>query len=1348
MSQQPITRSQKAKGPAAPTAVSDPPPSSPGQIHGSTRWRSRAARIASGSGPSSPVYLSAEAVYDPADSLQSKVAPSQSASGSAPQTTSAGAGGSGLPHTVRPPGSAMPISPLGGSPAGSDAEGDEDVVMEAASAADLTRALRELTVRLPVPRDAAETRIDAAKVSLDACTSDSMIVAVFARDFQPDVRDFLRKYRDDVELVATARSALARLKRHVANKSYPTALNAIKVPAVQFTKAFVNASDDERERGKYSTPTGGRAGFEAVMSARISWVKDQILADWVKEKEREVSYLEQSANAADAITRLEGAFTERTHQLRARYDYLNGRPRHDELVADVEFQGVVSVALCAAVVARLNAVVLAEEDRKLAASLKKLDISKPAEEAAANAPPNDLSEIKKMMSGFSQKLDATNKKVIDNCYHLLLVCAGHLVLTPPLLQRLIVDTIDFGRKEVRRQQEEERQGEDRTHRREKGRQKGKGRQSRQKPRRVQAQGQEEQREPAAEAEAEAATRQRQEKEWQEVGATFDIVSSSSSGIGLFEFSDSYGLSWVTLFSTCRFLSMSFSPSILLDRRLRRLAQFCCLVYECTIASPKINILDYSTYPDISVLIEFDILFTVMSRFAPKWLLSSRRFTNRLHSNVDIDIPKEVIGTFSAGLKYISPIYINKNLVKEAWSDFETRAHRSWYQVEFPEQELEDLKNEKKSTDPFYNLPIPFKSKDPKHTKPLGEDFVKDERIDAILQRGWTELSHLLKNVPSLDRNERSVDLELKNCLEWCWDNNVLIKPTDKNLGTALISIRWYNEKVSNFLLNNPGYRIISQNEARSLLQTQVEDIRTLANTDVTKKFTGNLSSFIMSRLPPMRWKKDPQTGERYPQDEKWDELVIQLPVFTGLPKIHKTPWGIRPVVPCHSVIQGPASEFLSTVLKTLLPEFPQILTNTKELVHHIESSANPKFKKFTPYSWNRKVFICTADIEGFYTNVPIDTCRAKIGELALEIFGNTRSGKTKALWLMELFDVQQKTLVMRAKINGKWEFVEQTNGLAMGMPAAPDIANLYAAWFEKRFPVRWYKHCLVFKRYIDDIFCLISAEDRDHCEQILGDYQIPGLKLNWEVSETNAVFLDLEVWRNPYSQDQRIKYRPYRKPLNNFERLPWCTGHSLQLLRAAFKSEMHRFAVSSWSISIYNEELDWLKDLYISRGYPPVTVVAWIKKFKDNAYKNRLDVEFSTEKEASVWPLKSVMNPVWLKLNLGMVSESMLEAARPHFDGSTDVSLLGGEDRRSFGRFHWSFDKWFHRLVASQKRPMNMGDKENKHNRDLLEIQGKHSKFALGGRSVDQRGEDEIIALLTNTLDSAADEPYDEATHW
>ena len=110
------------------------------------------------------------------------------------------------------------------------------------------------------------------------------------------------------------------------------------------------------------------------------------------------------------------------------------------------------------------------------------------------------------------------------------------------------------------------------------------------------------------------------------------------------------------------------------------------------------------------------------------------------------------------------------------------------------------------------------------------------------------------------------------------------------------------------------------------------------------------------------------------------------------------------------------------------------------------------------------------------------------------------------------------------------------------------------------------------------------------------------------------------------------------------------------------------------------------------------------------------------------------MNPVWQKLNLGMVSESMRKAAGliceeervAWVNHCREIGLDVAQDYE--GLFAQGIWKWLGRLVASQKRPLNFGDKENRHNRSLLGILGKHSKLALAGRSADQREEDELMA--------------------
>jgi len=179
-----------------------------------------------------------------------------------------------------------------------------------------------------------------------------------------------------------------------------------------------------------------------------------------------------------------------------------------------------------------------------------------------------------------------------------------------------------------------------------------------------------------------------------------------------------------------------------------------------------------------------------------------------------------------------------------------------------------------------------------------------------------------------------------------------------------------------------------------------------------------------------------------------------------------------------------------------------------------------------------------------------------------------------------------------------------------------------------------------------------------------------------------------------------------------------------------------------WSSHVYSEELVWLKDLYILHGYPLATVMQWIQSSKVDVYKNRLDW-MATQKAAEsecIWPLKSSMNLVWQKLNLGLVSESMCRTV-VHFitDEDTEYKVLcaheGLDPLDHLSEFALCFQNWFRRLVGSQKRPINFGDKENKHNWSLLGIQERHAKLALTGRSFNQRELDEQITFATGTLE-------------
>ena len=153
-----------------------------------------------------------------------------------------------------------------------------------------------------------------------------------------------------------------------------------------------------------------------------------------------------------------------------------------------------------------------------------------------------------MVGNLAKKVDLQSKKVCDNLYCLLCVCAGHLLLTPPLLRILLIDVVESRWEEVRRETGQGEEEKSRHNRKQKG-QKSQSHQGRSRQGQGQRQGQ------RLRCEVKAAGQQ--EEGWQEVSASFGLSFGTDSALAcsvscfrLYEFSDLYRLDWVLLVTDC------------------------------------------------------------------------------------------------------------------------------------------------------------------------------------------------------------------------------------------------------------------------------------------------------------------------------------------------------------------------------------------------------------------------------------------------------------------------------------------------------------------------------------------------------------------------------------------------------------------------------------------------------------------------------------------------------------------------------------------------------------------------------------------------------------------------------
>jgi hypothetical protein len=94
---------------------------------------------------------------------------------------------------------------------------------------------------------------------------------------------------------------------------------------------------------------------------------------------------------------------------------------------------------------------------------------------------------------------------------------------------------------------------------------------------------------------------------------------------------------------------------------------------------------------------------------------------------------------------------------------------------------------------------------------------------------------------------------------------------------------------------------------------------------------------------------------------------FRLPIFYGLPKVHKTPMSLRTVVSSSNSLLAVFSVWLDYKAKELLPLIWSYLKDSTTLIQNLKSLYIPD-----------NTLLFTADAKSMYTNIDITTCLTSI----------------------------------------------------------------------------------------------------------------------------------------------------------------------------------------------------------------------------------------------------------------------------------------------------------------------------------------------------------------------------------
>ena len=260
-------------------------------------------------------------------------------------------------------------------------------------------------------------------------------------------------------------------------------------------------------------------------------------------------------------------------------------------------------------------------------------------------------------------------------------------------------------------------------------------------------------------------------------------------------------------------------------------------------------------------------------------------------------------------------------------------------------------------------------------------------------------------------------------------------------------------------------------------------------------------------------------------------------------------------------------------------------------------------KEISCLTFNSNFHMASFDVTSLFTNIPL---QETIDIILFEIFENednnfnlSVSMKNEKILACSLFGnenekvyftkSQFKELLELATLDNHFyfngEIYKQIDGVAMGSPLGPTLANVFMSHMEKR----WLKDCplefkpILYRRYVDDSFLLFNSDQ--HIQQFLEylNNKHESIKFTVELSKNNILpFLDIKIKKESNGFSTSI----YRKPTftglmskyNDFAPITYKENLIYTLVCRAFH-------ISSDYLS-FHLEIETLKNFLRKNSYP------------------------------------------------------------------------------------------------------------------------------------------------------------------
>ena len=406
------------------------------------------------------------------------------------------------------------------------------------------------------------------------------------------------------------------------------------------------------------------------------------------------------------------------------------------------------------------------------------------------------------------------------------------------------------------------------------------------------------------------------------------------------------------------------------------------------------------------------------------------------------------------------------------------------------------------------------------------------------------------------------------------DKSIRILRADKGNASVLMNASEYDEKVHDLLENKDAYTVLKSDPTRKNERKLLKELKDLRKSN---KINQTVYDYIK-----------PSEGSTKPA------------LFYGTVKLHKPLTPLRPVVATRGSATYNLEKHLAKILRPLVGSSERYI---KDTAHLVESLKDIKLVE--------DEILVSFDVKSLFTSIPvnetIEICRERLEK------DETLEERTK-------MDVPTIIQLLRLCVNSTSfrydnKHYRQLEGVAMGSPLSPVLADTFMEHFEEKALADEAIRPRIWKRFVDDVIAVIKKATKNELLRHLNAQHERIQFTDEEEKDQMFSFMDVRFTRLPNGDLQR---EVFRKPTHTERYVNYTSHQPTSVKSGIIHCLMNRATTVCSNETILKKEKKHIERAMQRNGYPRRFIKKWMAKYDKKKWRKDQDTSNETFEHAKI----------------------------------------------------------------------------------------------------------------------------------